>query len=116
MIITIENLKLRTIIGIFEWEKNIKQDVVINVEIQFDGRLAAESDNIEDTVDYKKITKEIIKYVEEGRFNLIEKIAGGVAEIVIKVPKVLRTTVKVAKPGALRYADSVSVTYTLEKE
>ncbi|MCK5391899.1 MAG: FolB domain-containing protein, partial [Deltaproteobacteria bacterium] len=60
MIIKIKNLKLRTIVGIYEWEKKTKQDIVINVEIEFDGSKAIETDNIEDTVDYKTITKKII--------------------------------------------------------
>lgn len=115
MEIKIENLKLRTVVGIFEWEKEVKQDVVINVYMHIDGNLAAATDNIEDTVDYKRITKDIINHVEENSFNLIEKIAGDIANLVMNDNRIKKTVVKVDKPGALRFADSVSVTYQLEK-
>jgi len=64
MIIKIENLKLRTVVGIYDWEKEKKQDVIINIEMEFDGAKAIESDSIEDTIDYKTITKQIIDMVE----------------------------------------------------
>ena len=112
MIIKIENLKLRTIVGIYDWEKEKKQDVIINIEMEFDGTRAIESDNIEDTVDYKAITKEIIDMVEENDFNLIERIAGDAIKIVMENEKVDRASVRVDKPGALRFTDTVSVTET----
>ena len=112
MIIKIENLKLRTIVGIYEWEKKTKQDIVINVEMEFDGAKAIETDNIEDTVDYKTITKKIIAMVEGSEFNLIERIAGEAMKIVMENEKVEKASVRVDKPGALRFTDSVSVTQT----
>lgn len=115
MLIKIENLRLRTIVGIFDWEKKVKQDVVINIEIYFDGKLAAKTDNIEDTIDYKSITKNIINYVENNQFDLIEKIAGDVGELVMSDDRIFKSIIRVDKPGALRFADSVSVTYQLEK-
>lgn len=112
MIVKIENLRLRTVVGIFEWEKEVKQDVVINVEIEFDGAEAIEKDDIQHTVDYKSITKRIISRVEGKDYNLIERIAGDVMEIIMEDNKVEKATVRIDKPGALRYADSVSVTHT----
>lgn len=110
MIIKIENLKLRTIVGIYDWEKKTKQDIVINVEMEFDGAKAIETDNIDDTVDYKTITKKIITMVEGTQFNLIEKIAGEAMKIVMENEKVEKASVRVDKPGALRFTDTVSVT------
>jgi len=112
LIIKIENLRLRTVVGIFEWEKKIKQDVVINVEIEFDGREAVEKDDISFTVDYKSITKRIISEIEGRSFNLIERIAGDVVKIILEDRRVERVTVRVDKPGALRFADSVSVIHS----
>jgi D-erythro-7,8-dihydroneopterin triphosphate epimerase len=112
LIINIKNLRLRTVVGIFEWEKKIKQDIVINLEIEFDGSKAIEKDDIEYTVDYKSVTKKIISEVENREFNLIERIAGDVAKIILEDKRVQRASVKVDKPGALRFADSVSVTLT----
>lgn len=116
MIIHIENLRLRTIIGIYDWEKENKQDVIINITIEFDGSAAGKSDNIEDTVDYKSITKEIINYVENGKFNLIEKLVADIGEIVMKDNRIINSTTTVDKPGALRFTDSVSVTNKIEQE
>lgn len=115
MIIKIENLKLRTIVGIYDWEKEKKQDVIINIELEFDGTKAIESDSIEDTIDYKTITKEIIDMVEGTEFNLIERIAGDAMKIVMKNEKVDKASVRVDKPGALRFTDTVSVTQTEER-
>jgi D-erythro-7,8-dihydroneopterin triphosphate epimerase len=112
MIIRIEDLKLRTIVGIYEWEKENKQDIIINVEIEFDGTKAIETDDITDTIDYKSITKRIITMVEESEFNLIERIAGEAIKIVMENEKVEKASVRVDKPGALRFTDSVSVTQT----
>ncbi len=109
MIIKIENLRLRTIIGLYEWEKKNKQDLIINIEIEFDGKKATKTDDINDTVDYKTINKNVIKYVEDGNFNLVERVAGGIADIIMKNNKIKKAFVKVDKPGALRFADSVSV-------
>ena len=116
MIINIENLRLRTIIGIYEWEKENKQDVIINISIEFDGSAAGKSDIIEDTVDYKTITKKIITYVEDGKFNLIEKMVTGIGEIVMEDNRVILSTITADKPGALRFTDSVSVTETFEQK
>ena len=112
MIIKIENLRLRTIVGIYDWEKKEKQDLVINVTIEFDGEQTTITDSIEDTVDYKSVNKKIISFVETNNFNLLERIAGGICDISLECPRVKEVSVKVEKPGALRFADSVSVTET----
>ncbi len=114
MIIKIENLRLRTIIGIYDWEKENPQDLIINVTIDFDGRRACESDSIDDTLDYKAVNKKIISFVETNNFNLLERVAGGICDIIFEDPVVMWASVRVEKPGALRFADSVSVTETRE--
>ncbi len=116
MIIKIENLKLRTIIGVFDWEKRTKQDVTINIEIEFDGKKAGESDNIEDTVDYKSLNKKIINYVEKNSFNLLERMAVRIGDMVMEDIKAKKATVKVDKPGALRFAESVSITHEIKRD
>lgn len=116
MIARIKNLRLRTIIGIFDWERKTKQDVIFNIELEFDGRKAAESDNIEDTVDYKTLTKRIISEVEQSQFYLLEKLADHVLKIILENPNVQRAVVEVDKPHALRFADSVSIICTAEKK
>lgn len=115
MIINIENLRLRTTVGIYEWEQKVKQDIVINIEIEFDGTSAVAEDAIEHTVDYKTVTKRIIAMVEDTKFNLIERISGDVVNLIMEDEKVQRASVKVDKPGALRFTDSVSVTSTASR-
>ena len=107
--IRITNLKLRTIIGTNDWERECKQDVVINVKIGFDATKASESDRIEDAIDYKAITKRIISEVESTSFFLLEKLAKCILKIVMENPLVKEAVVRVDKPLALRFADSVSV-------
>ncbi|MBN2031626.1 dihydroneopterin aldolase [bacterium] len=109
MVIRIKNLRLRTIIGINDWERNEIQDVVLNVEIVFDGNRVVETGHLVDTVDYKKMKKRIIKQVENSKFYLLDKLAGHVLNIVMEDEKVVRATVEIDKPQALRFADSVSI-------
>lgn len=116
MILRITNLRLRTIVGIYEWEKKTQQDIIINVELEFDGSEAVRTDNIQYSVDYKKINKDIINTVEKRGYNLIERICGDVSEIVMSNDKVQRVRVRVDKPGALRFTDSVSVEITRERK
>jgi len=108
-IIRITDLSLRTIIGLYDWERTTKQDVIINAEIHFDASKAAQSDKVADTIDYKAINKAIIKHVEESQYFLIEKMAGAILKLIMDDPKAEKATVRVDKPGALRFARSVSV-------
>lgn len=108
-IIRITELSLKTIIGIFDWERKRKQKVVINVELEFNASKAIKTDDVKDTVDYKVITKKIIQHVEESKYFLLEKMAGSVLKIILDDPKVKRAKVRIDKPGALRFARSVSV-------
>lgn len=109
MVIRIKNLRLRTIIGINDWERNATQDVIVNVDIVFDGSQVAETGHIDDTVDYKQIKKKIIKQIESSKFYLLDKLASHVLGIIMEEEKVIRAAVEIDKPHALRFADSVSV-------
>ena len=115
MTIRIKNLRLRAIVGIFEWERHNPQDVMLNVALEFDATAAAASDAIEDTVDYKALKKMIIQEVESSNYQLVEALACHVLDVIMQEPKVLRATVEIDKPHALRFADSVSVSLTAER-
>lgn len=108
-VIRITDLSLKTIIGIFDWERTRKQEVVVNVEIHFNAAKAIKSDNVKDTVDYKTITKNVIRHVEDSQYFLLEKLAGEVLKLVLSDSKIEKAKVRVDKPGALRFARSVSV-------
>ena len=107
--IRITDLQLRTIIGINDWERKHKQDIVINVVIEFEAQKAIKSDHIEDTVDYKTITKNIINFVEKSRYKLLEKLTAQVLNIVMEDKRVLAAQVRIDKPQALRFTKSVSI-------
>lgn len=107
--IYIKDLALRTIIGINDEERRERQDVLINVVLYADTHAAGASDDIEDAVNYRTITKRIIKLVEGSQFYLVEKLADEISAICLDDPRVERATVRVEKPGALRFARSVGV-------
>ena len=107
--IQIKDLLLRTIIGINAEERRNRQDVLINVVLYADTRAAGASDEIEDAVNYRTITKRVIKRVEESKFYLVEKMAAEIAAICLEDPRVEAVDVRVEKPGALRFARSVGV-------
>ena len=108
--IRIKNLRLRTIIG-FNPEERIKpQDVVINIEIDYKLSPEVFNDEVSEALNYKTITKKIIKFVEDGSFLLLEKLVSDVLEICSDHPSIDRASVTIDKPHALRFADSVSLT------
>jgi len=107
--IQIRDLLLRTIIGINEEERRNRQDVLINITLYADTRAAGASDDIGDAVNYRTITKRVIKRVEESSVQLVEKMAAEIAAICLEDPRVETVDVRVEKPGALRFARSVGV-------
>lgn len=108
--IHIKDLLLRTVVGIKEEERRNRQDVLINLVLYADTRLAGESDDIDQAVNYRTVTKRIIQMVEASHFYLVEKLAAEIAAICLDDPRVERVRVTVEKPGALRFARSVGVT------
>ncbi len=107
--ILIKDLRLRCIIGVNDFERKERQDVTINVTIWSNLKEAAKTDDIKKTVDYKEITKNIIRLVENSKFYLVEALAEKVAETCLQNTRVRRVRVTVEKPGALRYARNVGV-------
>ena len=107
--IYIRDLLVRCIIGVFEKERDIKQDVVFNIVLHTDTTAAARSDDLADTVDYKDLRDRIIACVEPSSFRLIESLAEKVAAICLQSPLVEAVEVSVDKPGALTFARSVAV-------
>ncbi len=105
----IENLTIETVIGIFDWEREIKQAVSLDLEMDFDIRKAAVSDAIEDTLDYKAVSKRLIHFVEESQFQLVEALAEKCADIVLEEFPISRLKLKLSKPGAVRGSSAVGV-------
>jgi|TARA_B110000090_G_C13220056_1_gene384431 dihydroneopterin aldolase len=108
--IYIKDLRIKTIIGIFDWERKVKQEVSIDLEFPFDCKKAAATDAIEDATDYKAIAKGVIKFVEESSFQLQETLAENIAELVKNDYGVKSIKLRVSKPGAIRGAKDVGLT------
>tara|TARA_R110001606_G_scaffold360012_1_gene512561 strand:+ start:309 stop:677 length:369 start_codon:yes stop_codon:yes gene_type:complete len=114
--IHIKNLRLRTYIGFNESEKQNKQDVVINAWIHYPASQAYDTDNVENAVNYRTICKEMIAHTENNRFLLLEKLTADLLELCMTSNHVTFAKVEVAKPHALRFADSVSLTLSATRE
>jgi dihydroneopterin aldolase len=108
-IIYLRDLKVDTIIGIFEWERRVKQTISLDLEMGTDIRRAAASDTIEDTLDYKAVAKTLIEFVEGSQFQLVETLAERVAEIVLTEFNVPWVRLSINKQGAIRGARDVGV-------
>jgi D-erythro-7,8-dihydroneopterin triphosphate epimerase len=108
--IDVKNLRLRTFIGFNPDELTKKQDVVVNIQIRYVLPPAVLGDSVEDALNYKTVTKEVIALVEEGRFLLLEKLVADVLQICSRHPDITQSRVSIEKPHALRFADSVSLT------
>lgn len=113
--IKVKNLMLRTIIGINDWEREKKQDVVINASLEFDKSDLVKSDAIEDTVNYKSTVKSIIEEVEKSQFNLLEKLADHILSIIMQDRRVVSATVEVDKPHSVRFSESISATVSAKR-
>lgn len=109
-IINITNLRLRTFIGFNPEEQKKQQDIVINVEIHYPANDSCLADDVENALNYKTVAKAIITLVEDGRFLLLEKLVSDVLDVCSEHPSVTHARVRIDKPHALRFADSVSLT------
>jgi len=107
--IGVTNLGIYTIIGINRIERIIPQKVLINLQFDADTGRSSRTDSIDDTVNYRTLVKTIIREVRQARFNLLEKLADHILNIIKRDERIVKALVRVDKPGALRYAKSVYI-------
>ena len=105
----IEGLQIEALIGIYDWERRIRQPLVFDIEMAFDNRVPAATDAIEDTLNYKAVSKRVEEFVSQSDFGLVETLAERVAAIILDEFGVRRVRVKLSKPGAVRGARAVGV-------
>jgi dihydroneopterin aldolase len=105
----IEALEIEALIGIYDWERRIRQPLVFDIEMAFDNRKPAASDDIADTLDYKAVSKRLIDYVSQSSFGLVETLAERCAAIILDEFAVSHVRLKLSKPGAVRGARAVGV-------
>jgi len=102
-------LQVECIVGIWEWERRVRQTVIIDLEMAADIRRAAASDRIEDTIDYKRVAKRLLAFVGESSFHLVETLTEQIARIVVVEFGVMWVKVRVNKQGAIRGARDVGI-------
>lgn len=105
----IKNLVVRGIIGIEDWERKKPQEILINIVLYSDQRKAAESDDIEDCVNYRTAAKMACAHAETAKRLTVEALAADIAKMCLEEPHVQKVVVRVEKPGAVRFAESVGV-------
>jgi dihydroneopterin aldolase len=113
--IFLRELKVETIVGIWDWERKIRQTVSIDLEMATDIRAAAASDSIDDALDYKLVAKRVQQFVADSSFQLVETLAEKIAEVVLNDFDMPWVEVRVSKPGAIRGARDVGVSIRREK-
>jgi len=108
-IIYLKALKIDTIIGIFDWERQIKQTVILDLEMATDIRQAASTDKIEDTLNYKAVAKRLVDFIQNSEFQLVETLAERISEIILTEFSVPWVRLQLNKPGAIRGARDVGI-------
>lgn len=111
-LIFIEGLESRCIIGIFDWERKIKQKIVIDLSFPTEVRRVAKQDRIEDAINYKAISKRLLQEIPKTRFKLVESLAEFIAQLCLKEFHLSEVTVRLSKPGAIRGSRNVGVEVT----
>lgn len=107
--IFLQDLRVDTVIGIWDWERKIRQTVAIDLEMSADIRKAAASDKLEDTLNYKAVAKRVQSFVKDSSFHLVETLAEKIAAIILDEFDVEWVQVRVNKPGAIRGSKGVGV-------
>jgi len=115
-IVYIRELEIETLIGIYDWEREVKQVVSLDLEMATDIQRAAQSDNIKDTLDYKAVSKRLISFISGSEFLLVEAMAEQVAKIVLEEFNVSWLRLRLSKPGAVRGARDVGIIIERQKK
>jgi dihydroneopterin aldolase len=108
-IVFIRDLQIETVIGIYDWERKVKQIISLDIDMASDIQKAAQSDNIDDTLSYKKVAKQLIAFVEASEYELVEALAENICDLILKQFGVPWVRLTLNKPGAVRGSRSVGV-------
>lgn len=108
----IKGLEVEGIIGIFQWEREVRQIISVDIEMDFDNKNAAKSDSIEDALNYKLVGKRITSFIKDSKFQLVETLAENISKIILKEFPVTTVKVTLSKPGALRGSETVGISIT----
>ena len=115
-IVFIEDLRIETIIGIYDWERKIKQTIALDIDMQADNRRPAASENIDDALNYKAVAKRLIAFTEDSSFQLVETLAERLAAIILEEFDVPWLRLRLRKLGAVTGSRSVGVLIERSRE
>jgi dihydroneopterin aldolase len=107
--IFIRALKTEAIIGIYDWERQVKQTVLLDIDFSADIRKAALTDSVQDTLNYKRVAKRVLAFVEASQFHLVETLAEHIAMLILEEFGVAWVSIVLSKPGAVRSSRDVGV-------
>lgn len=107
--IFIHELKSEAIIGIYDWERQVRQTVIVDIEFSADIRKAALTDSIDDTLNYKRVAKRVLAFIEASKFHLVETLAEHIAMLILEEFGIGWVRLTVSKPGAVRSSRDVGV-------
>jgi len=108
-VLFIQGLRLDTEIGVYEWEKNVRQPISLDIEVNTDASTPAQSDELRDALDYQKITDRVTEFIDSQHFHLLETVAERVADLLLKEFHVNWARVRVSKLSAIKTVDAVGV-------
>jgi dihydroneopterin aldolase len=114
--IFIHALKTEAIIGIFDWERQVKQTVLVDLEFSADIRKAALTDSIDDTLNYKRVAKQVLAFIEASQFRLVETLAEHIAMLILEHYGLDWVRVALSKPGAIRSSRDVGIIIERERQ
>jgi len=114
--IIIKNLLARGIIGVNDWERNRPQNILINITMFADTRPAAQTDHVDDCINYSTMSKRVLAHAESVNRLTVEALANDLARICLEEKRVQKVIVRVEKPGAVRFAESVGVEIERERD
>ena len=114
-VVTIKGLAPEAVIGCYDWERTIKQRLVIDLAMTIDFTSAAESDDLPDALDYAAISDHVIAFVEKTEFQLLEALSAAIAAEIFEHWPVVKVRIDIDKPGAVKVASSVGVSLTIDR-
>ncbi|MEL6868818.1 MAG: dihydroneopterin aldolase [Pseudomonadota bacterium] len=113
-LVSIHGLRISAVVGVYDWERTVEQPLVVDIDMQCDTRAAAASDALDDALNYAAVAERVTTYVKQTQAQLVERLAGGIADLVLSEFAAQTVRVQVRKPGAVK--DAAAIAITIERE
>lgn len=110
-LVFIEGLKVSAVIGVYDWERHIEQNLLIDLELEADIQQSGHTDEVADTIDYSVIAEQVQSIARRGEYRLLEALAENVCKYILTIDKLLSVKITIRKPSAIRHANAVGVVF-----